>query len=163
MVPGSLAGGHASVVRSVAPTSAQFLRKSRSAKEIGCKHGKHYIHCTRVYVHNVCIHIYIYNYMHNIYIYMHNIYIYTHTHTHTYIHTYMHTYIYIYMYVCDTPQKLKQFLSSHISVFRNCTCFFGKRWDLPQFVDILFMNLEFSRLLMYRYTYQHVISYVYST
>ena len=106
----------------------------------------------------MCVYIYIYNYMHNIYIYAQ--YIYTHTHTHTYIHTYMHTYIY--MYVCDTPQKLKQFLSSHISVFRNCTCFFGKLCDLPQFVDILFMNLEFSRLLMYRYTYQHVISYVYS-
>ena len=156
MVPGSLAGGHASVVRSVAPTAAQFLRKSRSAKEIGCKHGKHYIHCTRVYcMYIMCVYIYII--ICTIYIYMHNIYIYTHTHTN------IHTCIHIYMYVCDTPQKLKQFLSSHISVFRNCTCFFGKRWDLPQFVDILFMNLEFSRLLMYRYTYQHVISYVYST
>ena len=105
MVPGSLAGGHASVVRSVAPTAAQFLRKSRSAKEIGCKHGKHYIHCTRVYcMYIMCVYIYIIICTIYIYIYMHNIYIHIHTHIHTYIHACMHAcmhaYIHIYIYVC---------------------------------------------------------------
>ena len=117
MVPGSLAGGHASVVRSVAPTAAQFLRKSRSAKEIGWgKDGKHYIHCTCVYcMYIMCIYIYIYIYTY-IYIY---IYTYVYIYTSTYIHIYICIHIYIYICICDTPQKLQQFLSSHIYSFQK--------------------------------------------
>ena len=33
----------------------------------------------------------------------------------------------------------------YIIIVQTC----GKRWDLPKFVDVLSVNLEFSRLLIY--------------
>ena len=39
-----------------------------------------------------------------------------------------------------TPQKKEM---TYIILLQTC----GKQWDLPKFVDVLFMNLEFPRLL----------------
>ena len=37
----------------------------------------------------------------------------------------------------------------YIIIVQTC----GKRWDLPKFVDVLSVNLGFSRLLIYIYIY----------
>ena len=63
--------------------------------------------------------------------------------------SYLWTYIHCFPPSNDTP-----ILSCIISVQKR-----GKRWDLPKFVDVLFVNPEFPILLMK--AYMHII-YIYS-
>ena len=55
--------------------------------------------------------------------------------------------MYLYIYI-NVPVSCKQYPLSlpYIIIVQTC----GKRWDLPKFVDVLSVNLGFSRLLIYR-------------